>query len=72
MRTNDSNDLNGDAEALVSRAERKIKGSFFKNLCSSREERLDSAQILYKKAIDKYKLAKNCELRRVRVCDDQP
>jgi len=65
MRMIESNDLNSEAEALVHRAEQKIKGSFFKNLCSSREERLDAAQALYKKAIDKYKLAKNCELIRV-------
>jgi hypothetical protein len=71
MRPGELTDLNGEAEALVRRAEQKIKGSFFKNLCTSREERLDAAQSLYKKAIDKYKLAKNCEVMRVRMRDDK-
>lgn len=40
-----------------SKADKKAKGSFFKNLFSSKSERLDDARDLYEKAANSYKLA---------------
>ena len=39
------------------KADKKAKGSFFKNLFSSKSERLDDARDLYEKAANSYKLA---------------
>ena len=39
------------------KADKKIKGSFFKNLFSSKSERFDDARDLYEKAANSYKLA---------------
>lgn len=43
------------------KADKKAKGSFFKNLFSSKGERLDDARDLYEKAANSYKLANNWE-----------
>ena len=44
----------------MKKAEEKLRGGVFKNLMSSKEERMDDGLELYKKAIDNYKLAGNC------------
>lgn len=46
------------ADALMKEADKKIKGSFFKNLTSSKSERIDEGIELVKQAANIYKLAK--------------
>ena len=43
----------------MAKAEKSIKGGFFKNLMISKEERIDKALDNYEKALNNYKLAKN-------------
>lgn len=45
------------AKENETKANKKAKGSFFKNLFSSKGERLDDARDLYEKAANSYKLA---------------
>ena len=49
------------AKENESKAEKKMKGSFFKNLFSSKSERLDDARDLYEKAANSYKLGSQWE-----------
>jgi hypothetical protein len=64
MKSNESAEYNQVAEKFVRKAEEKLKGGFFKNLMTSKDERLDSALENYKKALDNFKLAKNCKVTR--------
>ena len=50
------------ASDYASKGDKKAKGSFFKNLFSSKSERLDDARDLYEKAANSYKLANEWEL----------
>jgi len=60
MKANEAAEYNSIAEKFVRKAEEKIRGGVFKNMFTSKDERLDSGLEYYKKAIDNYKLAKNC------------
>jgi hypothetical protein len=55
------NDYNKQAYAKVAEGEKKLKGSFFHNLMTSKEERIDNGIECYKQAIKYFKLAKNCK-----------
>ena len=44
---------------MVKKAQKQLKGGFFKNLMTSKEERLDNALEYYEKASNYYKLGKN-------------
>ena len=54
-------DYNKTAHAKVKEGEKKLKGSAWKNLFSSKEERIDDGIECYKQAIKYFKLAKNCK-----------
>ena len=56
----DSN-YNLKALELIKQGDKKIKGSFFGNIVSNKEERCESALEFYKQAATQYKLAKNWE-----------
>lgn len=58
MSSND--EYNQEGYRLVRKAEEKLKGGFFKNMFSSKDERFDKALDNYKSALDNFKLAKNC------------
>lgn len=49
------------AQENEEKADKKAKGSFFKNMFSSKGERLDEARDLYEKAANSYKLANKWE-----------
>jgi len=49
------------AKEYEEKGNQKAKGSFFKNLFSSKSERLDDARDLYEKAANAYKLANQWE-----------
>lgn len=49
------------ARELEEKGDKKAKGSFFKNLFSSKGERLDDARDFYEKAANNYKLANEWE-----------
>jgi alpha-soluble NSF attachment protein len=49
------------AKEYESSGDKKAKGSFFKNMFSSKSERLDDARDLYEKAANNYKLASEWE-----------
>ena len=59
MNSQDKEKYNNNAEKLIKKAEKSIKGGVFKNLFSSKGERIDDALQYYEKAINNYKLAKN-------------
>lgn len=54
-------DYNKTGIAKVAEAEKKLKGSVWKNLFSSKEERIDKGIECYTQAIKYFKLAKNCK-----------
>lgn len=49
------------AREFETKADKKSKGSFFKNFFSSKSERLDEARDLFEKAANNYKLASEWE-----------
>lgn len=59
MTPEDQNRYNAKAHIHVEKAQKKLKGGVFKNLFSTKNERIDEGLEHYKKAIDNYKLAKN-------------
>lgn len=59
MHADDQNRYNAKAQEHVKKAQEKLKGGVFKNIFTSKNERIDEALDCYKKAIDNYKLAKN-------------
>ena len=54
-------DYNKTAYAKVAEADKMLKGSVWKNLFSSKDERIDNGLEGYKQAIKYFKLAKNCK-----------
>ena len=72
MKSNESAEYNRTAEGYMRKAEEKIRGGVLKNLFSSKDERLDSGLDYYKKALDNFKLAKNCSLTRGRMRHSEP
>jgi hypothetical protein len=54
-------DYNKTGYAKVEEAEKKLKGTVWKNLFSSKEERIDKGLECYSQAIKYFKLAKNCK-----------
>jgi len=64
MKSNEAAEYNNTAEKFVRKAEEKIRGGVLKNIFTSKDERLDAGLEYYKKALDNYKLAKNCSLKR--------
>ena len=59
MNSDDQHRYNSKALEHVKKAQEKLKGGVFKNLFTSKNERIDEALDYYRKAIDNYKLAKN-------------
>jgi alpha-soluble NSF attachment protein len=59
MNFDDKEKYNKSAEGFVKKAQKALKGGFFKNMLSSKGERIDEGLENYDKAINNYKLAKN-------------
>ncbi len=59
---------NKEAHEMLKKAEKSLKGGFWKNLTSTKEERIDKGLEYYERAINKFKLAKNCKIKRDRNC----
>lgn len=59
MNTEDASKYNSKAEEHIKKAQQKLKGGVFKNMFTSKNERIDEALDHYRKALDNYKLAKN-------------
>lgn len=72
MKPAEIEEYNQNGRRMAQKAAEKLKGGFLSNVFGSKEERLDSALEYYKKALDSFKLAKNCSLSRVRVRAYQP
>ena len=56
------------SDEFVKKAQKSLEGGFFKNIMSSKWERLSKAKDNYEKAINNYKLGKKCFLTRVKMC----
>ena len=59
MNPMDQERYNVKAHQFVEKAQKKLKGGVFKNMFTSKNERIDEGLECYRKAIDNYKLAKN-------------
>lgn len=59
MRSEDTMRYNVEGDKAVKKAQASIKGNFFGNIFSSKNQRVEEALDLYKKGLDNYKLAKN-------------
>ena len=67
MNKDELNKYNETGYDLMTKAESKLQAGFFKSLMSSKEERLEKALDVYKQALDNFKLAKNCLVKRDRM-----